>query len=88
MQYNKFEIIEWLDHCTYTNTQWRTEDEIKELEPVRVLTLGFVIQEDATSIKIVSTGADNGAMCGDFLILKKAIVRRKKITNPWKDWSK
>lgn len=88
MQYSKFEIIEWLDHCSYSDSKWHTEEEIKELEPINFLTLGFVVKETKDAIRIVSTGGRNGQMSGDFLILKKAIVRRKKLQNPWKDWSK
>jgi hypothetical protein len=88
LNFKSFEIIEWLDHCTYSESRWRTEEEVTDLEPIRVLTLGFVIGETKNAVKVVSTGAENGHLSGDFLILKKAIVRRKKIKTPWKDWSK
>ena len=82
--YKEFEIIEWLDHATYSESHWRTEDSIKELSPVRVVTLGFVVSEDKTSVRVSATITDNASFTGEFLIIKKAIVRRQKIKNPFK----
>jgi hypothetical protein len=83
-----FEIIEWLDHCTFTDSKWRSTEDVNSLTPVKVLTLGFVVSEDKTCIRVVSTAGENEALAGEFLILKKAIVRRKRIASPWKGWSK
>lgn len=85
--YKEFEIIEWLDHATYSESSWRSEDNIKELVPVKVITLGFVVSEDKTSVRIAATITDNSSFTGEFLIIKKAIVRRSKIKNPFKSFS-
>ena len=82
-----FEIIEWLDHATYSKSEWRSSDEIKNLSPIHVVTLGFVVAEDKTCIKVASTVSDEGHYASEFLILKKVIIRRKQIKNPWKGWS-
>jgi len=85
--YKEFEIIEWLDHSTYSESHWRSEDSIKELSPVKVVTLGFVVAEDKTSVRVAATITDNASFTGEFLIIKKAIVQRKKIKNPIKGFS-
>ena len=87
MNLTSFEIIEWLDHCTFTDSKWRSPEEINSLTPVKVVTLGFVVSETKDALLVVGTAADNEALANEFLILKKAIARRKKIKNPWKGWS-
>ena len=82
--YKEFEVIEWLDHATYSESSWRSEDNIKELVPVKVITLGFVVSEDKTSVRIAATITDNASFTGEFLIIKISIVRRQKVKNPFK----
>lgn len=81
-----FEVIEWLDHCTYSESRWRDPKEIEDLEPIKVLTLGWVIKETKDKLAVVSTVNTSGSVANEFLILKKAIVRRKKIRTPFKEW--
>lgn len=87
MNLSSFEIIQWLDHCTFTDSKWRSVEDINSLTPIKVITLGFVVSETKDSIRVVGTVSDNEALANEFLILKKAIVRRKKIKNPWKVWN-
>lgn len=87
MKRPQLEVIEWLDHCTFADNSWRSEQSVKELEPVSVLTLGFVVHETKEWVTVVSTVGNNGAMSGEFLILKKVITQRKKLTLPMKGWT-
>lgn len=84
----QFEAIEWLDHCTFADNSWRSEQSVKELEPVTVLTLGFVVHETKDWVTVVSTINNSGSLSGEFLILKKVITNRKKIKLPIKGWQK
>jgi hypothetical protein len=83
---NKLEIIEWLDHAAYSLSEWRDMDEIYNLEPVTVQTVGFVVKETKTYIVVISTFTTARQANNEFCILKGAILRRKKIKNPIGNW--
>lgn len=86
MNYQQYEVIEWLDHCTYDKSEWRSEEEVGKLEPIKVITLGFLVKETKESVILASTGTIDGHLGQEFLILKRGIVRRQKVKSPWKAW--
>lgn len=71
--------ITWLDHCKYSNTKWRSKEELSDLTPLIVTTLGWVIKETNDYYILASTKAKGGSYEGEFLILKGTIKKVKEL---------
>ena len=73
----QLEYIKWLDHTAWETAIWNDIDELEELEPVIVHSVGWVIKETPEYIIIVSTiQPENDIVHSEFLILKGAITER------------
>lgn len=72
-------FVKWLDHCSYTETNWKDTKSCKSLSPVRVSTMGWLIKETKKYIVVVNHLANNGKNVDAFCILKGAIIERKYI---------
>ena len=82
MKENDLLHIEWLDHCSFTDSNWKSRDELETLAPVRVVTVGFLVKDHKDFFIVASTVGDNGQYVGDFCIAKGTIVKVKKIRIP------
>lgn len=79
---NKLVCIEWLDHCNYSTSIWRATDEYKELKPLTVQTVGWVVKETKKHIIVVSTLYPEGDKAfGDMCIIKSSINFIKPLGN-------
>jgi hypothetical protein len=61
--------IQWIDSASYA-TPWSSPQEIAELEPIVIHTVGFVANETEEFITLVSSLADDAAG-GDVRVLHK-----------------
>lgn len=77
---NICECIEWVDHSNFARSIWRPLEDIRDLTPFEVISVGFTIKETSKYIIIVShlSDEDNSAT-GEMCILKATIKSRHKI---------
>lgn len=71
--------VVWDDHSTFHEVCWRSLDAVRDLKPVEVVTIGFLIKEAHDHIVVQSTMAtDDLQGAHETLILRgtiKSIVR-------------
>lgn len=82
----KLELIHWADHYSPNgDSEWADIDETAkaEIEPMICQSVGWVITEDDKHIRLLANlnGSTEEASqgFGAFIILKAAIVKRKKL---------
>lgn len=79
--------IEWLDHASYLEAIWRTHEELLDLVPPRVKTLGYLIEEREDAYIIASTVGklddpmEERSFCGEMCILKGTVLKIKELKN-------
>lgn len=71
--------VEWIDHVTFVNNSWRRIDEIADLEPSIVETVGWVVSETKKKLVVVATRAEHNDATGEFCIIKGCILKRKRL---------
>lgn len=70
-------LIEWMDSASAAGGgTWKDAEELKELAPVRLRSVGWVLREDKESVVLVGHIAESQCS-GDLCIPKKAIVKRR-----------
>jgi len=79
----KLVYIEWLDHCSFTDNDWKDIDEFDDVKPQLIKTVGWILKEDDKMIIVVSTkhekefdGFDD-KYTGDMCIIKGCIQKMK-----------
>lgn len=75
----RFPLVQviWLDHSSID--RWKDLDEIKEYEPVVIITTGHLVHENEDAVFIsLNIGEEDTASC-TMNILKKLIINRKKL---------
>lgn len=82
MSKKHLEIVQWLDHCGYDDSGWHSLDAFEELEPLKMVSVGYVIKDAPKHIVLVSTVAESGTGRGDICIMKNAIIKRRKLKVP------
>lgn len=76
----KLEYIKWLDHSGFGTAKWRPIEEVQDLQPIVMHTVGWTVYEDKDKLITVSTiWDDEETVHSEFCIVKKAIVSRKKL---------
>lgn len=75
----KVEIITWLDHCSWTTTEWSKLEDTQDLVPLKVTSIGQVVKETKDHLVIVSTLTEGGHTNGEMCIIKGCIVKRTKL---------
>ena len=40
----RLEAIAWRDHCSYSASGWKSLEDINELAPMTIITVGFVVK--------------------------------------------
>lgn len=79
----RLEIIQWADHCSYSRAGWKDFDDLKELTPAVMHSVGWVVQEDNKKLVIMThTSRENGNGTGEMCIIKSTVQRRWRISDP------
>ena len=52
---NRIVCIEWIDSTEYTDADWKTEEEVKDLKPMLIKSAGILVNEDDLYITIASS---------------------------------
>lgn len=70
--------IEWIDSCV-SNTEWSLVKEFEgEIEPIKIISYGVLIQETEDCITIAQNFGLNPAQCCSLMTIPKGCI--KKIT--------
>lgn len=72
-------FVEWVDHCASGDNSWQSIDELRQMTPLLVWSSGWLIEETKLYLVLASSIGQNGAACGDILILKNCIMKRKSL---------
>ena len=70
-------VIVWIDHVSYTKSLWRSFDEMKELRPMEVKSVGYILSETPEYIILASHVTDSNTGMGELLIIKANITEMK-----------
>ena len=82
MQMNETVVcLEWIDSAEYEDADWKSEQEVKDLKPMRIKSCGMLLNEDRIYITLagsinnydIATEAQYGGLIS---IPKCAIVKR------------
>lgn len=71
--------ITWLDHTTYDDCAWRSIEESKELRPITMTTVGYLLEDHKDYYIVASTISNVDTCTNEFLILKGTIKKFKEI---------
>lgn len=93
MNYSGVACIEWLDSSEYEDADWKSEDEVKELTPMRIKSVGMIVNEDDVYITLAASvnnyDIDCEAQFGGlitipkFAILKQLILPNSFLSSTW-----
>jgi hypothetical protein len=79
----KLVYVEWLDHCSFTESDWKDAEEFDDLEPPLVKTIGWIIREDEKVLIVVSSKYNsdefNDKYSGEMCIIKGCIQKMKEL---------
>lgn len=70
--------IKWIDSCSLSKSGWNPEEDIKQLYPETVHSIGYIFKETKKYITLVAHLGEYHSM-GEICIPKSAIRKRKKI---------
>ena len=78
------EMILWMDHCNSKGDEWKALETIKDLSPIKIFTVGWIVKETPEYVITLSTFYDpDGEHAeygyGDLCIHKSCIIKRKKL---------
>lgn len=74
-------MVEWLDSASLTGGVWRDTNDVADLKPTRMRSVGWVLREDGESIVLIGHIASH-QVSGDLVIPKTCIKRRYKLADP------
>ena len=76
----KLLFVEWHDHHSFTTNEWRDFEDFEDETPLVVESAGWLVRENKTHLIIAAHHALRaGKVCGEMMILKSAITRRKTL---------
>jgi len=84
----KLELIEWVDHWSFSDSGWKTfdKDVLDQVKPLAITSVGWILKENDEIILLVPhqhphTEEANSEMrgCGELIILKSSITSRKEL---------
>jgi hypothetical protein len=79
----RLEAIRWLDHCSYSDSGWKSAEDIANLTPSPMVTVGYVAKETKDHVVMVGTLSGSGhTAAGEICLIKSAIVKRWRISDP------
>jgi hypothetical protein len=73
------ERIVWNDHCSYSNPSWKDGQDLVDLTPTEIDSVGWVIAEDKDRLVMAAHMSGSGMATGEMCIIKKCIKSRKKL---------
>jgi len=81
MNYDKVECVEWLDSSEYDDADWKSEKEVKELTPMRIKSVGIIVNEDDIYITLASSinnyDLDCEAQFGSLISIPKCAILKR-----------
>lgn len=73
-------VLRWLDHSGFDDNVWHDFDKIKNnLDPIKVLTVGWVGKIEKDFINLYSTYSNGDHTLGEFCILKNCVYAIEKV---------
>ena len=76
-------MIEWLDHCSHESCDWRVFEQSVDMEPLLVLSAGWLMKETPDYIVIVPHFQQEFGMCtGEMCIMKSSIKKKTFLNRP------
>ena len=67
MKAGKLYLITWLDHVTFELNSWRSEEDLDDLQPLEVITIGWLMKEEKDHIIVAGTIGSHGNLQVNFL---------------------
>ncbi len=81
MKYSGVACIEWIDSSEYEDADWKSEDEVKELTPMRIKSVGILVNEDDLYITLASSvnnyDLDCEAQFGGLITIPKVAILKQ-----------
>ncbi len=72
-------MVEWLDHCSHENTNWRDLSTSTDIKPLTVFSVGWLAKDAPEYIVLVPHFQAEYGMCTGELCVMKASIRKKTI---------
>ena len=77
--------IEWIDSCA-SNTSWTFISELEgDIEPIRIISFGVLIQENDDCITIAQNYGLNPTQCCSLMTIPKGCIKNKTIIETIKE---
>lgn len=71
--------IQWIDSCA-SNMNWTLMDELDgEIEPIKIISYGVLIQETDDCITIAQNYGENPNQCCSLMTIPKGCIKEKKV---------
>ena len=71
--------IIWIDSCA-SNMNWTLMDELDgDIEPIKIISYGVLIQETEDCITIAQNYAENPNQCCSLMTIPKGCIKEKKV---------
>ena len=68
--------IEWIDASSFSGGDWKDREQIQDLEPTQIMSVGWVIREDTKSVTLCPHMSEHQGY-GEMAISKSAIVKKR-----------
>ena len=74
--------VEWIDHCSQREGGWKSKESV--LTPVTILSIGWVLSEDETSIYMCNhLDPEDFEHIGGQCVVKSCITKAVRIKKGW-----
>lgn len=70
-------FVLWQDHHSFDRNVWHDPEDLDDIKPLEVKTLGWLIKENKDHVIVAGHLCTEGPFCGEMMILKKNILKRK-----------
>lgn len=78
-------LIVWDDHTSFTENLWRDFDTLKELSPMEVKTLGYIIKDERDYYVLAAHITDSNVAMGELCIMKANIKEFNYLSPLYRD---
>lgn len=77
---NKVIVVEWIDSAEYDDADWKSEQELKDLKPMVIKTVGMLVNQDDVYITIASSinnsDRTSEAQYGGLISIPKSAIKK------------
>ena len=77
---NKVVIVEWIDSAEYEDADWKSEQELKDLRPMIIKTVGMLVNQDDVYVTIASSinnsDISSEAQYGGLISIPKSAIQK------------